>query len=54
MCNFDEATITDTVLHRVRAAKNDRGEMTQPYCHLNYDFGLKADSETRRSEERAA
>jgi protocatechuate 3,4-dioxygenase beta subunit len=32
----------------------DGREMAQPYCHLNYDFGLKADSETRRSGERAA
>jgi hydroxyquinol 1,2-dioxygenase len=32
----------------------DRREMTQPYYHLNYDFGLKAASEARRSGERAA
>jgi hydroxyquinol 1,2-dioxygenase len=32
----------------------DGREMTQPYYHLNYDFGLKADSETRRAGERAA
>ena len=28
--------------------------MTQPYFHLNYDFGLKAETEARRTEERAA
>ena len=28
--------------------------MTEPYDHLNYDFGLKLDSETRPTEERAA
>ena len=28
--------------------------MAQPYYHLNYDFGLKAASEARRSGERAA
>jgi hydroxyquinol 1,2-dioxygenase len=32
----------------------DGREMTQTYHHLNYDFGLKAASEARRSEERAA
>ena len=32
----------------------DGRAMTRPYCHLNYDFGLKADSEARRSGERAA
>jgi len=93
MRNFDEATITDAVLRRVRAAKDDRvrqvsealvrhlhafvreieptqaewefasmpagtaaddREMAQPYYHLNYDFGLKANSGARRSGERAA
>ena len=32
----------------------DGRAMTQPYYHLNYDFGLKASSEARRSGERAA
>jgi hypothetical protein len=32
----------------------DGREMAQPYVHLNYDFGLKANSEMRRSGERAA
>jgi hypothetical protein len=32
----------------------DGREMAQPYFHLNYDFGLKAASETRRAGERAA
>jgi hypothetical protein len=112
MRNFDEATITDAVLQRVRAAKDDRirqvsealvrhlqpgqqmlvthvfaagdqyldsdvvfgvkdslirefammpasaapdgREMAQPYYHLTYDFGLKANSEARRTGDRAA
>ena len=29
-------------------------EMTQPYYHLNYDFGLKAELQTRHAAERAA
>jgi hydroxyquinol 1,2-dioxygenase len=32
----------------------DGRAMTQPYYHLNYDFGLKANSETHRAGERAA
>jgi len=32
----------------------DGREMAQPYYHLNYDFGLKANSEARRTAERAA
>jgi hydroxyquinol 1,2-dioxygenase len=32
----------------------DGRAMTRPYCHLNYDFGLKADSKARRAGERAA
>jgi hydroxyquinol 1,2-dioxygenase len=32
----------------------DGREMTQPYFHLNYDFGLKAETEARRTKERAA
>ena len=32
----------------------DGREMAQPYYHLNYDFGLKANSETQRAGERAA
>jgi hypothetical protein len=52
MRNFDEATITDAVLQRVGAAKGRA--MTQPYYHLNYDFGLKATSEARRYKDRAA
>jgi hydroxyquinol 1,2-dioxygenase len=32
----------------------DGRAVAQPYYHLNYDFGLKANSEARRSEERAA
>jgi len=28
--------------------------MTRPYYHLNYDFGLKAETETRSAGERAA
>jgi hydroxyquinol 1,2-dioxygenase len=32
----------------------DGRAMTQPHYHLNYDFGLKAASETHRAGERAA
>jgi hydroxyquinol 1,2-dioxygenase len=32
----------------------DGREIARPYYHLNYDFGLKADFETRRADERAA
>jgi hypothetical protein len=32
----------------------DGRAMAEPYYHLNYDFGLKADSQTRRAGERAA
>jgi hydroxyquinol 1,2-dioxygenase len=32
----------------------DGREMAQPYYHLNYDFGLKANSEARRTAARAA
>ena len=32
----------------------DGREMAQPHYHLNYDFGLKANSEARRTGERAA
>jgi hypothetical protein len=32
----------------------DGRAMAQPYYHLSYDFGLKANSEMRRSGERAA
>jgi len=35
-------------------AAPDGREMAQPYYHLNYDFGLKAETETRRAGERAA
>jgi hypothetical protein len=52
MRNFDEATITDAVLQRVRAAKGRA--MTQPYYHLNYDFGRKTESKTSHAGERAA
>jgi hypothetical protein len=31
----------------------DSREMAQPYYHLNYDFGLKADSETSVGERAA-
>jgi hydroxyquinol 1,2-dioxygenase len=34
-------------------AADDR-KMAQPYCHLNYDFGLKAEPETSGAGERAA
>jgi hydroxyquinol 1,2-dioxygenase len=32
----------------------DGREIARPYYHLNYDFGLKPASETRRAGERAA
>jgi hydroxyquinol 1,2-dioxygenase len=32
----------------------DGREIAEPYYHLDYEFGLKADSETRRAGERAA
>jgi len=32
----------------------DGRAMTRPYYHLNYDFGLKAETETRSAGERAA
>jgi hydroxyquinol 1,2-dioxygenase len=32
----------------------DGREMAQPYYHLNYDFGLKPDSEASQARERAA
>jgi hydroxyquinol 1,2-dioxygenase len=32
----------------------DGRTMAQPYYHLNHDFGLKAESQTRRAGERAA
>jgi hydroxyquinol 1,2-dioxygenase len=32
----------------------DGREMTQPYHHLNYDFGLRAEAQTRQARERAA
>jgi hypothetical protein len=40
VCNFDEATITGAA---------DGRPMAHPYYHLNYDFGLKAETETRRA-----
>jgi hypothetical protein len=45
MHNFDEATITGAA---------DGREMAQPYYHLNYDFGLKAETETSHAGGRAA
>jgi hydroxyquinol 1,2-dioxygenase len=35
-------------------AAPDGREMTQPYYHLNYDFGLKAETEARSAGERTA
>jgi hydroxyquinol 1,2-dioxygenase len=35
-------------------AAPDGREMAQPYYHLNYDFGLKANSAARHTGERAA
>jgi hydroxyquinol 1,2-dioxygenase len=32
----------------------DGGAMAEPYFHLNYDFGLKAETEARRAGARAA
>jgi hydroxyquinol 1,2-dioxygenase len=32
----------------------DGREIAQPYYHLNYDFGLKAESKTSHAGERAA
>jgi hydroxyquinol 1,2-dioxygenase len=48
-----DSLIREFAMMPAGVAPDGRG-MAQPYYHLNYDFGLKATSEARRTGERAA